>query len=63
MVEGARFEIWCARKGTVGSNPTLSATHLILFPQDYLGRRRASLTVLICTVSVGAAGPPCLVKK
>ena len=26
VVEGARLEIVCTRKGTVGSNPTLSAT-------------------------------------
>ena len=26
MVEGARLEIWCVGNGTVGSNPTLSAT-------------------------------------
>ncbi len=29
VVEGARLEIWCGRKVTVGSNPTLSASRLV----------------------------------
>ena len=32
MDEGGRFEIYCRRKFTVGSNPTLSATLFFFAP-------------------------------
>ena len=31
MVEGAALEMRCTRKGTVGSNPTLTALHVEMF--------------------------------